>query len=93
MLIVSQDKTQVTKLNREIYILENTEECISTFDVYIDANCMGNYISKEIAQKVVEEITETYQNTQFYKWCRQENKSYIHETAETDLFIYQMPKE
>lgn len=92
MLIVSQDKTQVTKLNREIYILENTEECISTFDVYIDANCMGNYISKEIAQKVVDEIVNAYQKTQFYKYGTEKDQKYIVETLD-DVFVYQMPKE
>lgn len=104
MIIVSQDKKEVFNVNNifRLYIdTWSSEEfatepncwCIKAEKSQDNLICafLGEYETEERAKEVLQEIIDTYEKTQYYKYGFEKDKEYIYEIAD-NLFKYEMPE-
>jgi len=92
MIIVSQDKMELVNFDKveNIWICPD-EEGRFTIEATADTNAtLGYYKTEERAKKVLQEIIERYEHTQYIKGFGREIDCY--EVGIKD-FAYEMPKE
>lgn len=94
MIIVSQEKDVILNFDNAGLIAIDDEE--TNKRIYASCNNddvlkLGVYESNERAKKVLQEIINTYEKTQYYKYGFEKDKEYIYEIAD-NLFKYEMPE-
>lgn len=98
MIIVSQDKKEIVNfdniMNINICGCKEDEYTISAGFIVGRADNyrkLGFYKTEERAKEVLQEIVDTYEKTQYYKYGFEKDKEYIYEIAD-NLFKYEMPE-
>lgn len=91
MKIVIQDKSMIVNLENieAIFVDDKKNEVTAktTGDIGIS---LGKYETRARALEVLKLITNSYKQTQFYKYGTTHDKGYIIETLDS-LFVYEMP--
>lgn len=97
LLIRSQDKTILTKINEDLYLYGNFDK---TFIIKTDKWQLGTYKTKERALEVLDEISNILKLKNMYEYDRelvlkgwQNCKKEQVETVREQMSVYEMPKE